>query len=312
MEFTALVDARATLAHLLRVHRQHQAHHRLVRSAYDRLTRVLRHRLDERERDRFLVDDDDGGDHDGQHAARRQRQRQPPPSDTPSPPFRLPSCWRIERVSTKSSPPALLERLLSSAAQPHPFADRPELARRYDGPGRACYALMHRELPADRPVAVVESATLSAVPSSVDDLERLAVCRADADADADGGSVLTFYSIVAVERGLRGLGAGQTLLKGVLNDIGRGRRRRRRDAYTLSPMPGLRRWAERRGCDVAELDARIIAREYLQRHDPVARFHLGNGARVHRVLPAADTSARRLAESGGFMVNYYYSAPSIS
>lgn len=40
--------------------------------------------------------------------------------------------------------------------------------------------------------------------------------------------------------------------------------------------------------------------------DPVARFHLGNGARIERVNWAADTSAKGLAQSCGMMVNYVY------
>ncbi|WP_195847022.1 malonyl-CoA decarboxylase domain-containing protein, partial [Bordetella pertussis] len=40
--------------------------------------------------------------------------------------------------------------------------------------------------------------------------------------------------------------------------------------------------------------------------DPVARFHLGNGARIERLNWAADTSAKGLAQSCGMMVNYLY------
>jgi malonyl-CoA decarboxylase len=40
--------------------------------------------------------------------------------------------------------------------------------------------------------------------------------------------------------------------------------------------------------------------------DPVARFHLGNGARLERVNWRADTSARGLKQSAGIMVNYLY------
>ncbi len=40
--------------------------------------------------------------------------------------------------------------------------------------------------------------------------------------------------------------------------------------------------------------------------DPVARFHLGNGARLERVNPAADTSDHAVRQSGGVMVNYVY------
>jgi malonyl-CoA decarboxylase len=40
--------------------------------------------------------------------------------------------------------------------------------------------------------------------------------------------------------------------------------------------------------------------------DPVARFHLGNGARLERINGAADTSPRGLQQSLGVMVNYVY------
>ena len=40
--------------------------------------------------------------------------------------------------------------------------------------------------------------------------------------------------------------------------------------------------------------------------DPVARFHLRNGARLERINWAADGSPRGLAQSAGIMVNYLY------
>ncbi len=40
--------------------------------------------------------------------------------------------------------------------------------------------------------------------------------------------------------------------------------------------------------------------------DPVAHFHLSNGARMERLNWLADTSPKGLAESGGMMVNYEY------
>lgn len=40
--------------------------------------------------------------------------------------------------------------------------------------------------------------------------------------------------------------------------------------------------------------------------DPVARFHLGNGARLKQINPEGDRSAKGLKESHGFMVNYAY------
>jgi malonyl-CoA decarboxylase len=40
--------------------------------------------------------------------------------------------------------------------------------------------------------------------------------------------------------------------------------------------------------------------------DPVARFHLGNGASVERINWLGDTSAKGMKESAGLMVNYVY------
>ena len=40
--------------------------------------------------------------------------------------------------------------------------------------------------------------------------------------------------------------------------------------------------------------------------DPVARFHLGNGARLERINWLGDTSAKGLREAHGLMVNYRY------
>jgi malonyl-CoA decarboxylase len=50
-----------------------------------------------------------------------------------------------------------------------------------------------------------------------------------------------------------------------------------------------------------------LARESVtQRGDPVAKFHLGNGARLERLNPAADRSRKGLKQSFGMMVNYLY------
>ena len=98
---------------------------------------------------------------------------------------------------------------------------------------------------------------------------------------------------------------------------------------TLSPIPGLRAWLAKTAppellkswenlADLPEKDpARVAlmgwAARYLGREmqdgkplDPVARFHLGNGARVERLNWAADPSAKGSKQSYGLMVNYLY------
>ena len=47
------------------------------------------------------------------------------------------------------------------------------------------------------------------------------------------------------------------------------------------------------------------------RIDPVARFHLGNGARLERIDWLGNTSLRGLRESLGIMVNYLYDPETI-
>ena len=59
---------------------------------------------------------------------------------------------------------------------------------------------------------------------------------------------------------------------------------------------------------MTHLAARYLVEEKEQDRplDPVARFHLGNGARLERINWLADTSPRGLRQSVGVMVNYLY------
>jgi malonyl-CoA decarboxylase len=45
--------------------------------------------------------------------------------------------------------------------------------------------------------------------------------------------------------------------------------------------------------------------------DPVAKFHLGNGARLERINWLGNPAERGIAESYGIMVNYLYDLASI-
>ena len=45
--------------------------------------------------------------------------------------------------------------------------------------------------------------------------------------------------------------------------------------------------------------------------DPVARFHLGNGAEVYEVHANADITNKGLRQSSGVMVNYLYNLRNI-
>ena len=89
---------------------------------------------------------------------------------------------------------------------------------------------------------------------------------------------------------------------------------------TLSPIPGLRRWLETAGREYLHRfeqstdhdELKPLVAKYLtagqgaKLTDPVARFHLGNGATLERINANADMSSRGQKQSFGFMVNYLY------
>jgi malonyl-CoA decarboxylase len=64
---------------------------------------------------------------------------------------------------------------------------------------------------------------------------------------------------------------------------------------------------------LTRLAARYLyqARHKEQPFDPVARFHLGNGARIERLNWMADTAPKGMAQSFGLMVNYLYDPDAI-
>ncbi len=87
--------------------------------------------------------------------------------------------------------------------------------------------------------------------------------------------------------------------------------------FTMSPVPGLKAWLEKNDSallkrastnlleaknDLLERTAQIIA----EKKDPVAKFHLGNGAKLHQINWAADESPLRMSQSFGIMCNYDY------
>lgn len=69
---------------------------------------------------------------------------------------------------------------------------------------------------------------------------------------------------------------------------------------TMSPIPNL-------SAHFTEPPTMEGIMEFLQaQKDPVAKFHMRNGARILRVIPNADSSERRKAQSWSNMVNYQY------
>lgn len=239
------------------------------------------------------------------------------------------------RRITWSAPAIFLEKLGRYEAV-HEVRGWEDLKNRLDS-DRRCFAYVHPAMP-NEPLIFVEVALVEAISEEIGPL-------LDSKAplgNPDEASTAVFYSISNCQRGLAGISFGNALIKGVVNALSSEFRRLRVFA-TLSPLPGFRRWLDARiSEDGAVPDAvaplakktwhrdatiaasvrrpllRFAARYLLEAKaedggalDPVARFHLSNGARLERVNWLADTSAKGIREAAGMMVNYVYSVDEI-
>ena len=214
------------------------------------------------------------------------------------------------------SPAHILEKIIAYEAV-HTIDSWDDLRRRLQPSDRRCFAFFHPAMP-DEPLIFVEIALTQGVPGSVQDL--LAEDREPMPSDKANSAV--FYSISNCQAGLAGISFGNSLIKQVAADLAI-EMPGLRTFVTLSPIPGLVRWLDAEGHDYdPEDDERIrkLAAHYLLAAkrgdggplDPVARFHLGNGALIHQVHARADTSKRGLARSAGAMVNYLYDLSKIA
>lgn len=236
-----------------------------------------------------------------------------------------------------SSPASILEKIIRYEAV-HEIRDWDELKRRVQPHDRRCFAFIHPQMP-EEPLIFVEVALTTGIPGEIDGLLR----RDRPLLDQTQADTAVFYSISNTQAGLKGISFGNFLIKQVVEDL-------LRDLpnlntfVTLSPIPGFASWLRReRASATAEEDAAFQlldipnwhqnadvratlgplltkaaavylaeARDAASRPlDPVARFHLGNGARLERVNANADLSPNGLKQSHGAMVNYLYDLPSI-
>ncbi|MEM9795398.1 MAG: malonyl-CoA decarboxylase [Pseudomonadota bacterium] len=214
----------------------------------------------------------------------------------------MPVDWR--------SPAAVLEKVIAYEAV-HAIDDWDDLRRRLAPADRRCFAFFHPAMP-DEPLIFVEVALTQGIPGSVQRVladDRAPIAAEEAD-------TAVFYSISNCQSGLAGISFGNSLIKQVVEDLS-AELPNLRTFVTLSPIPGLMRWVEETGetADLSDPETlRRLAARYLlhakrtdgRPRDPVARFHLGNGARVEAVHAGADTSPKGLRQSAGAMVNYLY------
>lgn len=204
-----------------------------------------------------------------------------------------------------STPAMILEKIIQYEAV-HEITGWDDLRRRVAAPDRRLYAFFHPSLPGE-PLIFVEVALTAEMPDAIGPI------LAEERKFVEDATVATFYSISNCQVGLRGVSFGAFLIKQVVETL-QAELPQLKTFVTLSPVPGLSNWA--RGADVAlegeklpEHAAHYLAEEKSPRGgplDPVARFHLGNGARLERILPNADLGARGQKASAGVMVNYLY------
>lgn len=221
---------------------------------------------------------------------------------------------RLDRL-TWDTPAALLEKLIDYEAV-HAIESWDDLRGRL-GPGRRCYAFLHPGMP-DDPLIFVEVALERGIPSSVRNiLDHEAERFVATDADT-----AVFYSISNCHRGLAGVSLGDFLIKRVVEQLS-AELPNLKHFVTLSPLPGFRAWAvEQPDCPpipdspTADADreaflrlaARYLADEQRRGRalDPVAHFHLSNGARIERLHWWANPTETGWERGVGMMVNYYY------
>jgi malonyl-CoA decarboxylase len=234
------------------------------------------------------------------------------------------------------SPAAVLEKLIAYEAV-HEIKGWDDLRRRL-APDRRCFAFFHPALPGE-PLIFVEVALVKGLATSMPPLLSQDVDADAARAQAANADTAIFYSISNCQEGLRGVSFGNFLIKQVVEELQAEFPQLKRFS-TLSPIPGFRCWLTQRLADGSAAPLPLLAHDrwwddqqqsdtlrpelmrlcgiYLTqrpspgtRIDPVARFHLGNGARLERINWLGNTVPRGIEESFGIMVNYLYDHDSI-
>lgn len=234
------------------------------------------------------------------------------------------------------TPAAILEKIIAYEAV-HEITGWEDLRRRLDPTDRRCFAFFHPSL-IDDPLIFVEVALMQQVPAAI-----APILKAPPPAEEmSEPSTAVFYSISNCQMGLRGISFGNFLIKQVVEELAREVPSLRK-YVTLSPVPGFARWLEkmspndktgldedqREALDIlgkpgwvererenAALKAAVLslAADYFLRArgadnkpvDPVARFHLGNGARLESINWLGDASQKAVRDAHGLMVNYRY------
>jgi malonyl-CoA decarboxylase len=236
-----------------------------------------------------------------------------------------------------TTPANILEQIIRYEAV-HAIRNWDDLRNRLASPDRRCYGFFHPQL-IDEPLIFVEVALTEDIPEAIEPLlalDRTPIAATDA-------TTAVFYSISNTQRGLGGISFGNFLIKQVVEEL-KHELPNLETFVTLSPVPDFAKWLDDeraasattvltaqskevlaaldrpdwfKDADTADAVRAILmplaAHYFLKARGPrgrlvdsVARFHLGNGARLEQLNFLGDVSEKGLQQAHGLMVNYLY------
>jgi malonyl-CoA decarboxylase len=236
---------------------------------------------------------------------------------------------QLERISWKT-PAFILEKLIAYEAV-HEIQDWEDLHRRL-ADDRRCFAFFHPALP-DEPLIFVEVALTKGLANSIQELLLAPIPMSEFQFKPDAA---IFYSINNCQPGLAGVSFGDFLIKQVTDSLAEEIPSLKQYA-TLSPIPGFRKWlneqnfSETERASLSRLDDPTVYKDDLkpllmhlcasyllnakrgdEPRDPVARFHLRNGASLEQINWLGDRSEKGFRESAGLLVNYLYDRKAVA
>ena len=208
-----------------------------------------------------------------------------------------------------STPANILEKIIAYEAV-HEINSWDDLRARRAPDDRRCFAFFHPLMP-NEPLIFVEVALSNEIPNTINEIitiDRSVTLNQDIN-------TAVFYSISNCQEGLSGISFGNFLIKQVAHKL-----KQENDGLdkfvTLSPAPSFVRWLEENSINLDSDEDMLLKqaliylttsdREDGLPNDPVAKFHLGNGAILERINLNADLSSKGLMQSKGVMVNYLY------
>ena len=236
----------------------------------------------------------------------------------------------------------ILEKIIRYEAV-HEISDWDDLRRRIEPADRRCFAFFHPAL-VDEPLIFVEVALTGEIPNAIAPI----LAKTRKPISPREANTAVFYSISNCQTGLAGVSFGNFLIKQVVEDLCR-ELPNLKSFVTLSPVPGFAAWLDRERAEEEPQALTAEDREALKgldspgwHEDParaealrkpliaaaayyflraktpsgrpidsVARFHLGNGARLERINFLGDVSSKGLRQSKSLMVNYLYDLDTI-